>query len=376
MHLDGLPDFLRTSIRKGLIDETTARRIELYRRTRGEEEEIFALASITPDPEMTFDHFVRFKGNEFALDLARAVTGQSPSSKPYNPLYIHSDVGLGKTHLLSAIANEVSMGRVLMVNTADLGSDLRRADKLAAVSDLLRWLISFEILLVDDIQLCEGNENLQLMLFSILNHMTTSGGWVVITSDAYPTSLVGIESRLLSRFRGGIIVGLQRPNKAERLQIVRHFLQGRQWPEEVIDYLATKITDNLRQLRAAVYQLQAMAGYMNCEITIDMAWEVVHAPGGWSVPPDHENQTGDRSDSPAFKAADQDQSAVSRFKEMVAVAETEEEQVLALQIALGERIRQLRASGGDPATLQKLEHGLAMLRDGGREVALKCLLAL
>ena len=280
MALDGLPDFLRISVEKGLLDDSTARRMELYRRTRGlgEYGHLYPLLSAMPDQSMTFANFVRLRGNAFALELAQIVVAKTPVQLPYNPLYIYGEVGLGKTHLLSAIANEAAGRRVLMINTVDLAAEFVRAKRTDSQAELREWLVSMEILLVDDIQLCEGNEDLQLELFSMLNHMTGAGRWVVISSDVYPTKLVGVELRLLSRLRGGVIVGLQMADWTERLEILRHFLGDRNLPDDVLEYLAKNIADNVRQLKAAVLQLLAMEGTADSGITLDMARAVASQP--------------------------------------------------------------------------------------------------
>jgi chromosomal replication initiator protein DnaA len=375
--LEDLPEFLRVSIEKGVLDEKTARRIEIYRRTRGmgQPGQFHSLLSTTPDPTMTFAHFVRCKGNAFAVDLARIVAAKAPLNLPYNPLYIYADVGLGKTHLLSAIANEASDRETLLANTVDLVVEYGRATRFHFVAELREWLISKEILLLDDIQLCEGREELQLELFSVLNHMMRSGRWLVISSDVPPNHLAGVESRLLSRLGGGVIVSLQMGDKLERIEMLRHFLQEHTLPADVLDYLAVNVTDNVRQLKAVVSQLLAVAQNTNSEVTVELAREVADVPGKL---PRSENQT--EAHSGVFQAVSPDETAhartmAHRFKEMLSVAETEEEQALAIQIALGERIRQLRKSGNDRATLTRLEQALERLREGDMEEAIRCLTA-
>jgi chromosomal replication initiator protein len=118
-----------------------------------------------PDPNLTFDNYVVTKGNSFAVELAGTVASKSPSQLPYNPLYLYGDVGLGKTHLLSAIANAAEDKEVLLLNTADLETELERAERLKSRAELREWLTSVEILLVDDIQLCEGREDFSVISF-------------------------------------------------------------------------------------------------------------------------------------------------------------------------------------------------------------------
>jgi len=377
LSLEGLPEFLRVSVEKGLLSENAARRVELYRRTRGlgEYGNAYHLLAAPPDPTMTFANFVQLRGNAFPLELAKIVASNTPVQVPYNPLYIYGDVGLGKTHLLSAIANETTDRRVLMMNMADLDVEFVRAKRTSFQAELREWLGSMEVMLLDDIQLCERNEELQLELFSVLNHMTRSGRWVVISSDVYPTQLLGVEQRLLSRLRGGVIVGLQMADWVERVEILRHFFGDTYLPDGTLEYLAKHIGDNVRQLKAAVFQLLASASLTSTGITLDMARAVASRP-------DFHLAAGARLEEHADEllpglsgsAENDNHKMAQRFKEMVAASDTEQEQSLALEIAIGERIRQLRKDSADAQSVSRLELALQMLREGDMEGAIQCLM--
>jgi chromosomal replication initiation ATPase DnaA len=369
-----LPEFLRVGVEKGIVDERTAHRLELYRRTRdmGAAEIQSPFLSDPPDPNLTFDTYLVCKGNSFALELARRIVATPPSQLPYNPLYLYGDVGLGKTHLLSAIANAARERQVLLVNTADLEAELQRAERLKSRAELRQWLISVDILLLDDIQLCEGREDLQRDIFSVVSYMTKAHRWVVISSDVPPTRLAGVESRLLSRLEGGVIVSLQMGDRAERRNFVKRFLNERTMSDEVINYLAANVTDNVRRLKAAVAQLLMLHEAMEEPLTIDLAQSVVPGPGPLPCHDELASQVGGRAkikQEPAKRA----HSRVSRFKEMLAGAESEAEQALALQIALGERIRELRDNNGDKESIQQLETALGLLREGRLEEAIRCI---
>jgi chromosomal replication initiator protein DnaA len=373
--LSDLPDFLQVSVQRGIVDERTAHRLELCRRIRGlgKYETRSALMNDPPDPNLTFDNFVVCRGNSFAVELAKTVAFKSPSQLPYNPLYLYGDVGLGKTHLLSAIVNAAEDKEVLLFNTSDLETELERAERLQSRAELREWLTSVEILLVDDIQLCEGREDLQRDIFSVLNHMIKAHRWVVISSDVPPTRLAGVESRLLSRLGGGVIVSLQMSDKTERLDLIRHFLEDRSMPEDVVAYLADNITDNIRRLKAAVAQLLTIGDGTQNPMDIDMARAVVPAS---EYSPQSESQFQALSVNYASQEPQspvKPQPTANRFKQMLASAESEEEQALALQIALGERIRELRNKGGEQGSIRQLERALELLRDGNVEEAIRCI---
>jgi chromosomal replication initiator protein DnaA len=370
--LGGLPEFLRVVVKKGIVDESTAKRIELYRRSRGAGTSEFSPTLLLGplDPALTFESLFRCKGNAFALDLAKTVASKAPGRLPYNPLYIYGDVGMGKTHLLSAIGNGATEKNVLMVNTADLEVEFLRAQETGNRAELRQWLSSAEILLMDDIQLCEGREDLQVELFSVLNHMTRNHRWAVISSDVPPTALAGVESRLLSRLSGGVIVGLQMADRNERAEFIRSVAEGRRVPQDVVDFLADQFSDNFRQLKAAVFQLAAVSDHTSSEITLAFARSVTgrtESPSAGQPAP----EIGVIPEPPPEPdPGEYDSAMAGRFKEMLAVAESEEEQALALQIALGERIRQLRREEADSQAIKRLEYALELVREGKTEDAI------
>jgi chromosomal replication initiator protein DnaA len=370
-----LPDFLRVSVDKGIVDERTAHRIELLRRSRGlgKYEAVSAFMNDPPDPTLTFDNYLVCKGNSFAVELAKTVAHDSPSRLPYNPLYFYGDIGLGKTHLLSAIANAATDKEALLINTADLEMELERAARLKSRAELTERLASTDILMVDDIQLCEGREDVQRDLFSVLNHMTRTQRWVVISSDVPPTRLAGVESRLLSRLRGGVIVSLQMGDGSERRDLIRHFLSEHPMSEEVVDYLADNITDNVRRLKAAVAQLLTLHEWTQTPLSVDLVQAVVPLPESSGTTRKAPPNISDQAPITVPRTPTTIDARVGRFKEMLAGADSEEEQSLALQIALGERIRQLRNAKGDPQVIQQFEQALDLLRKGSMEDAIRCL---
>lgn len=372
--LRALPDFLQVCVRKGIIDERAARRIELHRRSRGlgRYEIHSAVLHDPPDAGLTFESFVVTKGNNFAVEVAKRVAFESPDRLPYNPLYIYGDVGLGKTHLLSAISNAASNKHVILVNTADLEAELELAKSENASAKLRQWLTSAEILMVDDVQLCERNEDLQRTIFAVLNHMIKDHRWVVITSDAPPTRLEGVEHRLLSRLGGGVIVGLQLGDREERRTIVKSFINNPEASEEVIDYLADLGGSNIRQLKAAIAQLITQCEQTQKGPTLDMAKRVVGKPGFIDeiVIPENDGSSSKKTETTAQK--DARSAGARKFKEMLARARNEEELVVALREAIDERLRQLREGAGDVRELRRLTDARDHLQAGRVQEAIRC----
>lgn len=322
-----------------------------------------------PDPDLTFESMVPCKVNEFPLELARLVVSEGGDRAAFNPLYVYADVGTGKTHLLSAIANGTKHRGSRFVNTADLEVEHERAARECRRAELREWLTSGDVLLLDDIQLCEQNEPLQHEIFAVLNHMIRDAKSVVISSDVPPTRLRGVESRLLSRLGAGVIIGMGLGNRSERMEIIRRQSGGASLPAPVVEYLAEQITDSVRRLRAAVVQLVALGKSANVKIDVDLARAIVPMPQDI------------RAQSEAPQAVDQraggrtrgNDATAERFKRMMQGAETPQEQALALEIALGEGIRACKSRKGDVAQLQRLQRALALLREGHLDRALQCL---
>ena len=369
-----LPDFLKASVEKGLIDEHVARRIELFRQTRGVGESAFVspLLMSNVDANLTFENFVQCRENSFAFELARSVSVKPPLELPYNPLYMYADVGLGKTHILSAIANACEPRVAIMVNTADVEAEFAGFESSKSRMALREWLSSGDILLLDDIQFCEGNAELQIEFFSTINHMFVKGGWVVITSDVPPTQLTGIESRLISRLGSGAVVSLQMGDKAYRLEVLKRFLAKHVAPEDVLEFLAEKITTNVRALKAAAAQLVATSEVTGGEITFDLARALL------VLPEDAKKPMPTDAHSVARQLPDEEESGklfAQRFREMLESAENEDEQSLALQIALGERIRQLREANAHPNRVERFVKALELVRGGDVQGAMNCLVA-
>ena len=255
-----LPPLLQACVDDGLLDRDVAETVDSFRRSSGvgmiralgklgllseggvpgvsdrdgaQEAYRPLLVSSAVDPEQTFDTFVVCQANAFPVEVARRVA-EGRASRTYNPLYLYSDVGLGKTHLLCAIGNAAESARV--VNTVDLEVEYERARRLELRAEFRRFLAEPEILAVDDIQLCEGDEDLQRELFSVLNHRIREGKSVVITSDVPPTRLGGVEERLVSRLGGGVILGLQMCEAPELVEILRRSFGDEALPPQVIDY--------------------------------------------------------------------------------------------------------------------------------------------
>ncbi len=320
-----------------------------------------------PDPTLCFETFVPCKSNSFPLEMARVISENGGTRSAYCPLYLYSSIGMGKTHLLSAISNDTHLSS-LLVNTADLDVEFEQAERMQCRAELRRFLVEHDILLVDDIQLCEGNEKLQREIFAVFNQLTRSGRAVVISSDVPPTRLSGVEERLLSRLGSGVIIGLQMADRFEKIALLKKFASKEELPEEVTDFLADQTFESIRDLKAITLRILAESRRSGDTANIDIARSVLTMTT--ETVPNRELfsqlQTGTSTSNGI-----PDENIINRYKEMLSCAETEEEQALALQIAISTRLRQLKSSGSDPKLIQELRNKLELIREGKFYEALK-----
>jgi chromosomal replication initiator protein len=231
------------------------------------------------NPRYTFEAFVIGASNRFAHAAALSVA-ETPA-KSYNPLFIYGAAGLGKTHLLHAIANYISENypgmRVRYVSTETFMNEFVDAIRTNAMPVFKRRYRDCDVLLVDDVQFMENKEGLQEEFFHTFNTLHGAGRQIVISSDRPPRSIATLEVRLRSRFEWGLITDVQPPELETRLAILRKKAEGErtQVPDEVLDYIATNITDNIRELEGALIRVTAYASLTREPLTRGLAERVL-----------------------------------------------------------------------------------------------------
>jgi chromosomal replication initiator protein len=230
------------------------------------------------NPKYTFDTFVAGSSNRFAHAAALAVA-EGPA-KAYNPLFIYGDSGLGKTHLLHAIGDYsrqlLPHLRVRYVNSEEFTNDFInsiRDDRTARFQTVYR---DVDVLLIDDIQFLAGKVQTQEEFFHTFNALHNATKQVVITSDLPPKQLTGFEERLRSRFEWGLICDVQPPDLETRIAILRKkaTLERMSAPDDVLEYIGSKISSNIRELEGALIRVTAFANLNRQPVTLDLA-EVV-----------------------------------------------------------------------------------------------------
>jgi len=227
----------------------------------------------------TFDNYVIGENNNFALAFAKAVS-DSPGTE-YNPLFIYSSVGLGKTHLLNAIGNAIidknPEKKILYIPAHQFEADLVDAIQFNKLDDFRKEYTNLDVLLIDDIQFIASKESAQNEFFHAFNELFNNGKQIVLSSDRPPSSLSTLEQRLRSRFEGGIITEVLCPDIETRKAILNQKIaeKGAAIPDNVIDFLCQSVRDDIRKLEGALKETLAFAKLSNKTITIDIAKQVI-----------------------------------------------------------------------------------------------------
>jgi chromosomal replication initiator protein len=243
------------------------------------------------NPKNTFDTFVVGNNNNFAYAAAKAVA-ETPG-KAYNPLFLYGGVGLGKTHLLQAIGQHV-VGNRKNARVAYVSSEKFTNEYIEAIQN--NKLVAFrkkyrqsEVLLIDDIQFLAGKERIQEEFFHTFNALHEAHRQIVLTCDRPASEIQGLEHRLVSRFEWGQTADVQAPDVETRLAILNKKAQfmGVALPEEIINFLATRIRTNIRRLEGALIRVASYASLTGKKLTIEVVEnllrEILHEEGRMTI---------------------------------------------------------------------------------------------
>lgn len=231
------------------------------------------------NPVLTFDNFVTGKANQLARAAAIQVADNPGVS--YNPLFLYGGVGLGKTHLIHAIGNQLLLdkagARIRYIHAEQYVSNVVKAYQRKAFDDFKRYYHSLDLLLIDDIQFFSGKSRTQEEFFYAFEALVANKAQVIITSDTYPKEISGIDDRLISRFDSGLTVGIEPPELEMRVAILMRKAQseGVNLSEDVAFFVAKHLRSNVRELEGALRKILAYSKFHGREITIELTKEAL-----------------------------------------------------------------------------------------------------
>lgn len=243
-----------------------------------------ALEAEVPLEALTFDSFFAGKSNAFTLSIAQSVAAK-PGGE-FNPLFLYGNVGLGKTHLISAAGNAIRQNhpnhRVGYVSASHFSRRLKEALAADAQEAFRENYCHWDVLILDDIQFMGGRVEAQEEFFHIFNVLHQQGRQIIIASDKAPDRLGLLEQRLISRFSSGIVADLKPPEWETRMQILRRHAgtANVQIPEEILSLIAMRVSSDIRKMVGSLRKVAAFAAMSREPVTVEMATEILSHLGG------------------------------------------------------------------------------------------------
>ena len=232
------------------------------------------------NPNYNFENFIEGYSNKLSRSVAEAVA-QNPAGTAFNPLFLYGASGVGKTHLANAIGTKIKElytdKRVLYVSAHLFQVQYTDSVRNNTTNDFINFYQTIDILIIDDIQEFAGVTKTQNTFFHIFNHLHQNGKQLSLTSDRAPVLLQGMEERLITRFKWGMVAELEKPTVELRKNILRNKIHrdGLQFPPEVIDYIAENVGNSVRDLEGIVISIMAHSTIYNKEIDLELAQRIV-----------------------------------------------------------------------------------------------------
>lgn len=232
------------------------------------------------NPRYTFENFIKGEGNQLARAAAMAIS-DNPGGTSFNPLFIYGGVGLGKTHLIQAVGNKTlelnSDKKVIYLSSDTFTVDFVEAIQSNKINDFSNLYRGMDVLIIDDIQFLIGKEKTQDLFFHIFNTLHQSGRQIILSSDKPPKELKGLDERLISRFQWGLSADIQPPELETRIAILKRKSNdyGMAISSEILEYIASNITNNIRELEGCLIKILANASLNSVDIDFDLARKIV-----------------------------------------------------------------------------------------------------
>ncbi|OGU77316.1 MAG: chromosomal replication initiation protein DnaA [Ignavibacteria bacterium RBG_16_34_14] len=228
----------------------------------------------------TFENFIKGEGNQLARAAALAIS-DNPGGTSFNPLFIYGGVGLGKTHLIQAAGNKILEinpdKKVIYLSSDTFTVDFVESIQSNKINEFSNFYRGMDVLIIDDIQFLIGKEKTQDLFFHIFNTLHQAGKQIILSSDKPPKELKGLDDRLTSRFQWGLSADIQPPELETRIAILKRKANdyGMNISSEILEYIASNITNNIRELEGCLIKLLANASLNSVAIDFELAKKIV-----------------------------------------------------------------------------------------------------
>jgi len=226
-----------------------------------------------------FNNFVPGKCNSVARAAGKRIS-INPGNNPFNPLMVYGGVGLGKTHLIQSIGNKISKDNqksVYYVTSEKFANQFIDSLKENKLKDFTNFYINIDCLIIDDVQFFKGKEKTQEVFFHVFNQLSLKNKQIILSADKSPLSLDGLEQRLISRFKSGLTVELEKPDYDTRFKILKSKINNEniKISEEIVNYIAIQVDTNIRELEGVLISLLAHATITKKNIDLDLAKSII-----------------------------------------------------------------------------------------------------
>ncbi len=231
--------------------------------------------------EYRFENFIEGESNRLAYSIGRSLA-DNPQQTTFNPFFLHGASGVGKTHLVNAIGLAIKekfpRRRVLYVTAHQFMVQFTDSRRNNTFNDFVAFYQTIDTLIIDDIQELAGQEKTQEAFFHVFNHLKMNGKQIILTSDRSPAVMQGMEDRLLTRFKWGLMAELEKPTQelCRRILLSKIRRDGLSIPDEVIDYISANAGESVRDLEGVITSLMAYSVVYNSDIDMQLAEKVIH----------------------------------------------------------------------------------------------------
>ena len=232
------------------------------------------------NPRYKFDNFIKGEGNQLARAAAGAIS-DNPGGTSFNPFFVYGGVGLGKTHLIQAVGNKILDNfpdkKVIYLSSDTFTVEFVEAIQSNKVNEFSNFYRNMDVLIIDDIQFLIGKEKTQDLFFQIFNILHQSRKQIILSSDKPPKDLKGLDDRLISRFQWGLTADIQPPDLETRIAILKKKSEdyGMDIANDILEYIASNITSNIRELEGCLIKLLANVSLNSREINLELTKKIV-----------------------------------------------------------------------------------------------------